>query len=307
MEKNNKTNGKSTWITAGFAFLFVLSVICIIFLFFQHLKRTDGEFAQTAKPDQVILAAEDETLPMPGENEKNAAGTDTPSYDDHYQNDLLQRGDAADVEEFTLDNHVFYYVNTHMDSSSTQPENFPDAKEAAQTALTTFRHYYPDRSWDSPFYIELRPAETSSVPEESADFLWYIFTMEENAAKRPSAMVMLHPLTGDILAISCPHTDPVYNGFSTEGRDVPFLSLSDFLVLSRETTWLSAGTKQIRALDINQGESFIHYEQDIGISFTLNGTVVIPYTIGNGEDARKIDLSLDLYTKDFVGYSIRTE
>lgn len=300
MKKENKTNYKFTLITAGLALFSVCAAVVVIIMFFHVLKTTDKEYTQIADSQQTVPAPEKETPQEPAETPVESADigeTDsnsilTPSYMEKVE------------EEFTVDGHTFYRMN--MGSSQEPPENFLDAREAAEAALAAFQTYFPDQSWDAPFAILLANNDSFMYSDDVISALWYIHYTEKTGSIE-SPKILIHPLTGQITYISCYHTDPVYNGSTEEGSETPFLTVYDFFHLSRDSVWVSEGVKLIRNLNINEGESVISFNQEIGISFNQFGVVFIPFTIGGGENAKEIILYMDLYTKDFVGYKINKQ
>lgn len=299
MKKENKTNYKFTLITAGLALFSVCAAVVVIIMFFHVLKTTDKEYTQIADSQQTVPAPEKETPQEPAETPVESADigeTDsnsilTPSYMEKVE------------EEFTVDGHTFYRMN--MGSSQEPPENFLDAREAAETALAAFQNYFPDESWDAPFIIMLADNEHYMYSDDVISALWYIRNTKNTGVECPT--LFLHPLTGQVTYISCYHADPVYNGATEEGRQTPFLTIDDFVYLSRDTIWISAGVKIIRNLNLNEGESVISFNQEAGISFNQQGVVYIPFTIGGKENLKEMTLYMDLYTKDFVGYHIRKQ
>lgn len=315
MKNENKSHPKFMLITAALTFISVLSTILVIFLFLKKITTTDAEFTEIVAPDQIVLDAGDETLPQSilinddgiAVADGNSAANETESYAARYLMQLENHDNFWIEESFTIEDHIFYHIGT---GSLNPSENFLDAREAAQTALAAFQQYFPERSWDFPFYVQLAPATVLSFSyssEEAGGVFWYVHTVEEYSPHMYGPMIYLHPLTGDIIMIFCSYTDPVYNGATNEGFHTPFLSLNDFFSLTRDSDWINAGTEVLRKLDLTDGEASLYYDREIGIHFSRQGNVRIPFTIGSGESAAKINVYLDLYTKDFVGYMVRTQ
>lgn len=299
MKKENKSNFKFTLVTAGLALFSVCAAAVVIIMFFHFLKTTDGEYTQITDSQQTVPASDEESPQEPAENPAEIANIDETD-----SNSILTASDRERIEEeFTVDGHTFYRMN--LGSSQELPENSLNAEEAAELALAAFQNYFPDESWDAPFTILLADNEHYMYSDDVISALWYIRNTKNTGVECPK--LFLHPLTGQVTYISCYHTDPVYNGATEEGRQTPFLTIDDFVYLSRDSIWISTGVKIIRNLNLNEGESVISFNQEVGISFNQYGVVYIPFTIGGKENLKEMILYMDLYTKDFVGYHIRKQ
>lgn len=300
-ESDRNNSRKSTLITSGLALFFILVAGGVLVFFFHNLKTTDQTYTLLEEPANEVPVTEDETITSLEQISEDAMTSES----EMTFSQLLYRNQMNDCirDEFVVDGHTFYRVNY---GSSLEPtEEYLSAEDAAHLALSALQNYFPEQNWDCSFFLHLVPLSspvTNFSSPKANGVIWYIYTCldQEDTVLHPSAY--LHPITGEAVCVQCPYSDPVYNGSTDEGKQTPFISLSDFITLTDSQTWSSRGVKIIRELDLNEGESIIRYDREAGIRFSRKGEVYATFYIGADENAKKIDLIMDLYTRDFVGF-----
>lgn len=293
--KEKKDRRKYTLLSTGLALFLLFLAGGILLFFFRTLKTADQVYTPVGEVPKDAPGDGDE---VPPSLEEITGNTTAPESDSTLEHQLyVFRMNDSIKDEFTVDGHTFYRVD--FGSSLEPTEEYLSAEDAAQLALSAFRNYFPDQNCNCSFYLHLVPFSTAftnfSPSEDNNGLIWYIRAFSDGPT------VFLHPVSGELVYISCTYADPVYNGATQEGRETPFISLNQFLSLTDPMTWSSRGIKIIREMDLNKGEPVIRYDEESGISYSTGGTVTASFYIGAEENAPRMDLMMDLYTQDFVG------
>lgn len=201
--------------------------------------------------------------------------------------------------EFVVGGQNFYLVKS--DYSFVAEENCISPEEAAQTAYDALKESFPDQDWDMSFCVQVY--STLGIPflydEEKLDVVWFIYDPVYGSRRNN---VAVNPYTGEMISVYMPHAESVYSG--SEFNSTLCLTMRDFFELSDDSAWVTWGMMLIRENGLDHGETVIRFDEKSGINRTRSGSVYASYYIGSGEEAEKIDISMDLLTHELTGYAV---
>lgn len=199
--------------------------------------------------------------------------------------------------EFTVNEQIFYMIK---DSAAPQ-EGDISAEQAAMIGLEAAAKYFPEESGNYPYHIKLAYSPDAPLLHylpKSTDTVWLI--VMHDPEKSPNYnLICIHPKTEKIIYIYCPKGKPYH---ARDDFQSPSLSLEDFYYLSDDSRWLTKGLKLIREYDLNEEEFIINFDEESGIRYTRAGEVIAEYYLGNGDNAKKIKIFIDLLTQDLAGF-----
>lgn len=278
---------KTTTLTVALTLVFVIAAVFLLVFSFQRLKTSDVAYAQVENPNEGKEAQE----------EKYFTQEDAENYKKVHS--------YVALEEFEVDGNTYYYYTTEY-----KPEpQYIRAKEAAQIASDAFEETYPDRDWSGELIIKLMSSRgigffSENETKDMVSLVYCVFYPEskydgmDNSLKIGSSILkplaIINPVTGKVVSLSCPNQDWLYN----YGYNTPWISLHDFINFTNEQTWIRIGSKYIRESGLNGDEIVVRYDESREITFGLNGTVHVDFLIGSGQDASRIHLTIDMYTKE---------
>lgn len=300
----------STLLVIVLAILLVAAAGLVLVFAFRKLKTTDSMYTtvEHTNPQETItedsleakvnektaqLESLENTLAEQQETIKNTKDVLENRVEYLKEMDMIER-------EFVVGGQNFYFVKS--DYSLAAEENCISPEEAAQTAYDALKESFPDQDWDMSFCVQVY--STLELPffydeAEKLDVVWYIY----DSVRRSDGHAAVNPYTGELISVYAPHAEPFYSK-GGEFNNTLCLTMRDFFELSDDSAWVTWGMMLIRENGLDHGETVIRFDEKSGINRTRSGSVYASYYIGSGEEAEKIDISMDLLTHELTGYAM---
>lgn len=287
---------KTTIWTAALTMFFVIAAVFFLLFSFHRLKTSDEAYAPVnpLNPSETTEALSQEDLEAIQERTGYRQ-----SWSYHEQKVFV-------MEEL---NGTYHYYTL---GQSDHPD-LKGAEEMAQLAHDTFAKSYPEEDWGGEYVLFLAPVGSipyldGAVSDDELSYVWYVVkgkgdfmytnvtTLTSTPLSAPTAMI--NPVTGKAIAVTCPKKDWLYS----MGYNTPWMSLHDFLNYINDATWIRIGSKYIQERLLGEEKTEVRADPDTEISFGLDGTAQVVFLVGKGKDVSKIRITIDLYTKECVGY-----
>lgn len=77
--------------------------------------------------------------------------------------------------------------------------------------------------------------------------------------------------------------------------------------MSDDNTWIALGMQLIRQNSLggfDYAAEDIVYDEEQGVTLSLHGVASADFLLGKGTDRRKIQVNMDVFTNDLLGYLI---
>lgn len=311
MKGESKQGRGNTLLVIVLAVLLVAAAALVFVFAFRKLKTADNTYTPVEQTNQQETVIEDPPTTETKEKTAQLESLDntlmeqqntTKTTEDVFKNriEYLKVQDMIE-REFVVNEQDCYLLKSEY--SFAAEENCISAEEAVQTAYNALKENFPDRNWDMSFCAQIFSSD--GVPflydeEEKLDTVWFIY---DPVYGTRGSMVAVNPYTGEMVSVYAPYDNSVYIT-GGEFNSTLCLTMRDFFELSDDSSWVTWGMMRIREHGLDNGETVIRFDEEKGVTRTPSGGVFVTYYIGSGDEAKKIDISMDLLTHELTGYAM---